>query len=963
MVKKTLLSLAIAATAAGLAGCNTGGDYKVDTGAVTAGSDGATPSRVTPIFSAANSQLPLNTDLVFASASDTDGTAATADTTPPVTTALNDLPGFSTTATFYIPFNGLLDADTVVAGQSVFLIALKNSDDNANIDALDISTIVANTANADTPSSPFADDQPVAGTDYTARYVELGDGSTPSVAITPMTPLSAKTKYLVVLTDGIQSVSGKAVATSAEYELVSGNLGLPSPALQPVRDAVQGWEALSGQFLAAASGGALSQDNIVLNYAFTTDGSLDVLTSYANPAQFIAANLTLEAAEDLTDEFAGGQLEDIVARSIAVASAMGNPNDPAQLAAVTDEQVAGVKALDIYPGQVYGSIASADISSLIGAQSAVTLNELVDRPAARTVSVVDGATVDGAIQGATGYTGGASPDFFIGDKDLSGDTVTRYYQGQIELPDFLGDVTLTTELTAAGVSAAMAADPDWSANTSVGAVLDGALGNEAGTTPPKDDDESTNVTYRYPFPEPQESDNVAPLLITMPDQVDYSAGGLVQGARDCSGLTSVPVVIYVHGITGSRGNAVPYSAGLAANCIATVAIDLPLHGVAPITNDSNGDPIANALLPLNMEYALAADTGSPWAGVIAQQVAGDVTTFANIEERHGNVYQNSVNARVAMEFGAEDAGTSGSTFINLSNFTRTRDNLRQAVVDLLNLNASIGNVSDAVVAAGAALELDETKVFVAGHSLGAIVATTFAAVNNSPAVLAANTNLNEVQGVILANGGANLTKLLENSPTFGPVVVGGLAASGVTQGTENFEKFMYVFQSAVDVADPANSGSMLAATDTPVVAFNMVGGNALPSDASGISYPDGFKAAGVYLPDHTVPNSDYFADSGTNPYAAFASALGLPAGIDTAFAPLAGTQGLTTVLNTEAVTSTTTVGDLASPLRAEVRFASGTHSTFANSDDSAVFLEMLGQSVSLILGSYTVTNTAVLESN
>ena len=40
MVKKTLLSLAIAATAAGLAGCKTGGDYKVDTGAVTAGSDG-----------------------------------------------------------------------------------------------------------------------------------------------------------------------------------------------------------------------------------------------------------------------------------------------------------------------------------------------------------------------------------------------------------------------------------------------------------------------------------------------------------------------------------------------------------------------------------------------------------------------------------------------------------------------------------------------------------------------------------------------------------------------------------------------------------------------------------------------------------------------------------------------------------------------------------------------------------
>ena len=660
-------------------------------------------------------------------------------------------------------------------------------------------------------------------------------------------------------------------------------------------------------------------------------------------------------AEALTDQFAGGQLADIVARKVAT----GGSNDPVTLSAVTDQQVAGVKALDIYPAQVFGAIASSDISSLIGYPSAIALNDLVDRPSARTVNMVSAAGVTSAISTATGglYPFGATPDFFIGDKDGTGDTATRYYQGQIELPNFLAAATLTTEISAEGISAAMAADADWAANSTVGAVLDGALGNEAGTTPPKDDDDSTNVTYRYPFPEPEANKNFAPVLVTMPAAVDYSGAG----GMDCSGATSVPVVLYVHGITGSRGNAVPYSAGLAANCIATVAIDLPLHGIAPQRSDSNGELEANPLLPLSMEYALAADTGSPWGGVIFNGGSVD-TTFAATAERHNNVYQNSLNARVAMEFGAEDAGTSGSTFINLSNFTRTRDNVRQAVVDLLNLNASLSNISTELVAQGA-LPLDTTKVFVAGHSLGAIVATTFAAVNNEPSVLAGNSNLNELQGVILANGGANLTKLLENSPSFGPVVIGGLAASGVNQGTSNFEKFMYVFQSVVDVADPANSGLILAETDTPVLAFNMVGGNALPSDASGISYPDGFKAAGVYLPDHTVPNKDYFADAGTNPYAAFAAALGLPTSIDTAYAPLAGTQGLVTVLSTEVVDNATDVADLTDPLRAEVRFAAGTHSTFANADDAATFYEMLGQSVSLILGSYTVTNTTVLEAN
>ncbi|WP_370291792.1 hypothetical protein [Thalassolituus sp.] len=945
MVKKTLLGLAIAASAVGLSGCKTGDEFSVDTTPVKAGSEGTTPSTISPVFSPANSKLPINTDFVFAAAATSDGTASTSDTTPPVTTAINDLPGFSTTATFYIEFNGALDSDTVAAGSTVFLMELKSNEDDASIDALDISSILAAA-----PTAPFSSDQPVAGTDYTARYVELDNGSKPAVAITPLRPLDPKTKYIVALTNGIQSVDGKAVSPSADYALARGNLGLPSSALQPVRDAVQGWEALAGSFLNTATGGSVTQENIVLSYAFTTDGSLDVLTSYANPAEFVANNLTIAEAEALTDQFAGGALDDIVARTIAT----GGSTDPSTLAAVNQTQIDAVKALDIYPGQLYGAIASADISSLISYPSSISLNDLVDRPAARDVSLVSAAAVDSAIGG-----NGASPATFLGTSDAA----TRFYQGEIALPNFLGAATLTTEFTAAGASAAMASDADWSANTTVGAVLDGALGNEAGSTPPTDTDDTTNVTYRYPFPQPDGDNavNHSPVLVTMPAAVNYTGGG----GMDCSGLSSVPVVIYAHGITGSRANSVAYAAGLAANCIATVAIDLPLHGIAPQRTDNNGALEANPLLPFNMEYALAADTGSPWGGVIAAQVGGGDSTFAETSERHGNIYQNSSNLRVAMEFGTTDAGTSGSTFINLSNFTRTRDNLRQAVVDLMNLNASLGNISTALDAQGA-FQLDTTKVYVAGHSLGAIVATTFAAVNNSPSVLAGNTALNEIQGVILANGGADVTKLLENSPTFGPVVTGGLAAAGVEQGTSNFEKFMYVFQSAVDVADPANAGLILAETDTPVLAFNMVGGNALPSDSgelAAISYPDGFKALGQFLPDSVVPNFDYFADAGTNPYAAFASALNLPTGLDTTYAPLAGTQGLTTVLGTEQVNSATNVGDLASPLRVEARFASGTHSTFANSDHPATFYELLGQSVSFIYGSYALTNTTVLETN
>ncbi|APR68113.1 hypothetical protein CN03_14920 [Thalassolituus oleivorans] len=954
MVKKTLLSLAVAAATAGLAGCNIssveGDNNKVDLSPVTAGSAGSTPSSVAPIFSAGNADLPINIDILFADAASTDGTAAVNDTSPPVTTAINKLAGFSTTGSIFLPFNAALTPASVVGGKTVFLIELKSAADNSSIDALDLATIVA--ANATNPFAEGADQ--ITSADYSARYITLDDGATHAIQITPSKPLDPKTKYIVALTDGILGEDGSAVSPSAEYELLSGSLELPSAALEPVRTAVQSWEKLAGAYLKAASSGTITQDDIVLSYAFTTDGSLDALKAYAAPSLFVADNVTLAKAEALI-ESANAGATNLIAQQV-VQGGGGNPADAAQVAAA--------KLTSAYASAIYSTIAKTALSA------AGSLNSLVNRPAARTVNIINGTNVDNAINTAKSVTSGASPATFLGTTD----SYTRYYQGQIALPNFLDKVTLTTEFTASGVSAAMAADADWSANTTVGAVLDGALGNATGTTPPKDKDGSTNVTYRYPFPQPSTEGsgvNYAPMLITMPAKVDYSGGGANPAGSNCSSLAEVPVVLYVHGITGSRGNSLAYAAGLAANCVATIAIDLPLHGIAPLTTDSNGNTIDNALKGFNVEPGKATLTSSPWAAVAAAYTP----TFDSLAERHNNIDQNSSSIRVAMDFdgtastdgtdGTKASGKSGSAFINLSNFTRSRDNIRQAVVDLLNLNASLGNISTALKAQNA-LELDLDKVYLAGHSLGAIVATTYAAVNNDSTVLAANTDLHKIQGVILANGGAHISKLLENSPAFGPSIIGGLAAAGVDQGTTNFEKFMYVIQSTLDVVDPANAGLQLVKTDTPLVLFNMVGGNSLPTDSAAlakISYPDGFKVAGSYLPDHTVPNFDYFADADTNPYAAYASALGMKAEVLTSLAPMAGTNGLASIMGLETVNADTNSADLKSPTSVVVRFAEGTHSTFANADAPAAFKEMLTESLLLIKGAYQPVTVSVLETN
>src|SRR5690554_4387949 len=365
MVKKTLLSMAIAAAVVSLAGCNVSTTDKYDNKIIDNAPGSAELQDVGnlyPIFAPERGELPLATDLVFAKAGDTDGTADTADTQPPVTTALNKLAGFSTTSPIYINFEGEPVSASAIAGQTVFLIKMRTG---GNIDALDLKSIVAESTAAG--KSPVADQQPVPETDYTADVVKLG--STSAVRILLKKPLDPKTKYIVVLTDGITDGTNNATGSST-YQITSSNNVLPSNALAPVRTAVQGWEDVAGGFLQAVSSGALTQDNIILSYAFTTDGSQDVFKSYAAPFLFIKNNMSVEDAEKATDEgspLAAAGVTNVVARSIYAQSpyvgALPTDSDyAAKVMAVTDAQIELVKTTPSfgYEAALYGAIAQSE---------------------------------------------------------------------------------------------------------------------------------------------------------------------------------------------------------------------------------------------------------------------------------------------------------------------------------------------------------------------------------------------------------------------------------------------------------------------------------------------------------------------------------------------------------------------------------------------------------------------------
>ncbi len=1026
MVKKTLLSLAIAASTAGLTACNissTADNNEVAVSPVLSGTPGFEVSTVTPQFQPTNNAgpvVPLNIDILFADAPTTDGTANTADTTPPVTTALNKLAGFSTTAAIYMNFTGALDPDSVVAGQTVHLVKLKNAKDDPSIDALDISSIAATGGLA-------AADQPVGGVDYEANYITLDNGATHTIQILPKTPLEPKTKYVVAFTNGITSASGEPASASGDTLLIRSEQVIPA-ALQPIRSLVNVWD------IAAKQANGVDDSNLILSYAFTTNGTTDVLHAMAAPGTFLTSQIpsiahaegaiTASVTAKVTAQFPAGTPQatidaavdtnvkvalNAVAEAVAIAineampgtlpttdgasirptlkataalqpsyyqgliTAIANANDaPTGLDAIVDKPksrtytpivsapatAVAVPYDTLLTAQVTPKVEAAipDIATAEGAISASVIAKATAQGASQAVAegaaasqlddiaevvaiaineaqpgtlpTTDGATIRPTLKSTESlipsYLAGLQKAIVTGQvADLS--SGGAIYQGGLTLPNYLPNAQ-------AGVADSALGSWSGSNNAALALGLSGA---------PTDVDGSINVTYRFPFAD-KVGFNTVPVMVTMPKaDCDPDDAGPASG-KPADGW---PVVIYQHGITVDRTAGVLIGNTLASQCIAMVAIDHSMHGIAPL----NGDNEANALRLFNVDQVFAsADPAvlaakSPFAAARAGWIQGvgaeNAPELVALAERHSNVAKNALNANIDMVFqGALDSegdpvtaasvGTSGQLYINLNNFSRTRDGIRQTVLDMLNLGASIGDMD--INADGTANDLDPSKIYFIGHSLGGIVGATFLAVNNNADVRAYNSNLPVIQAAALGNPGGGFVKLLENSPSIGAKVLGGLqAAAGITQGSESIEKFFAVFQAMVDTADPINF-----AADTqniPVLVYTDVGG--LASEAG--DDDDGA------LSDQVVPNN---ALTPTMP-----SAKSYLAGTDA----LVKEMGITTLVNqTNAVAGGAVTADPKyyfpngandSLVRANIRFTQGTHSTFSSGDPKDVFAETYQQ--------------------
>ncbi len=1014
MYKKTLLSLAIASSIT-LTGCLDDGETKANASPEYKITNPLTDGKTYARFNAATGDLPIPNDILFAKQIPVDGTmsaysgpsntATAADLANPVVVGVDYLDGNSVLAQFDIPFSDSLDPNqtldaasyvdvgggTVIPNpnQNVFLLPLRYPGTDAlsqakvNGTAVEVPTFAEavsyQTAAALKDATTLAKlATPVAR----AEIISLDGGTNNVLRISPLTPLNPETKYLIIVTNKIKDRNGDPVAASDQYQNMRLNGPVASSALAPVQAAVLQWETLAAGYFAfmqkvydgagLTSFKAPAKTDIVFTMTFTTGGTDSVLKHIAAPGTFFQKSLAIGYRQDAISKLVAGTYN-LNKSNSALTSATDVAINTTINTLLTSQVLSSGAPNSLYNATIAGAITAGAATKYSDLSSDATAAFILQSAAAEAAYAIhnSGSTASGdkdsytiAQEGA-----GAALQFHSGILAKGGSGLpmpksrtTKFYsmaaastinkaltapavvsQGEITLPYYLKSPENEGDGSNIRTS-------KWEADKIIGSAIDTAKGNAAGTTPP-----SSMVTYRYPFPAKQ-SDKTVPLLAVAPAVQNY---GTVNVSKPSGGW---PVVIYQHGITTDRSAVLPMANALAFACVntnsssnpanwaasglpcfATVAIDQPLHGVSP----------AGSTVPglTSVSHPTSKPTGNIG------------TPSATLTERHFNFTADASLAATPMSYtsGAE-VGKSGSLFINMTNFANSRDNLRQMAVDLMNLNASLATMD--IDGDGVVPDLDVSKVYFIGHSLGGVDGIPYVAVNNDSSVATSNATisaisggamkspLNKIVAASLLNTGGGIMKLLENSPntSFGAAaILPGLSAASngvLVQGTSSLEKYFSVFQGLLDSGDAMTFASKLSDKNTGILLTEIVG-----STETG-------KAA-----EDTIPNGADTKWGANNGPLSMVTSTGFT--IKSLPAPLGGTEPLV-----DQFKATKTASATAGPKGVAVtRFVEGQHGTPVSAgsregDSSAVFLEMVKQTA-ILFGfdgaAVSISNTAIVE--
>lgn len=828
MFKKTLISLAVASSV-GLTGCfdsgetgaNANPDYQIEDTTID-------KSIVRPIYDpnpiAVEPKFPINSDLILllgaTQSANYDFTGLSGGTSP-ADDAVNDLSGFSTSGAFTLKFDGELNPATVMANATVFLLPLNvgpaiESAPEA-LPNTNPSSIVA--------TNPFGQGLDLEQPNFRADVVSIDGGANNAVRVVPLEPLSEGQKYLVVVTDDVLGANGKPIERSVQdVALADGVLG--NPALANVQTLLKTSDQLANGFLATLP--VENTPKSALAYTFTTNSDMDVLRAMMAPAAYgpalgqkIGFTAQLKAVRDNYPELNFSELTTKLSEIAELAAQLGAGQvDPATL---TAQELATITALSNVQ----------DVLTADGTQTPeTTLGNAIAPEVGDTMHLpVPRPSFFGAAQSATLLT-------TIDNLDPSNSIAQAAQQVQVSE----GAIALPYFQSLPGETGAGIVTGSWSGSTNLEEGLNENLApGQTIFSFLRDIDGTLNVNGYFPFPE-QNATTTVPVVVFSPvldgSPAQPAACMETNGPGKPEGVT-----IFQHGITVDRSVSMLPAILLAQSaCQTVVAIDQPLHGLAGAsTGTVAGLSALDAdALTTDVEAAISLlDPNDPnQAAVIAQLNA--LISADYIGERH---FGYTANASLQPVQAPLADISSGSLFINPLNMMNSRDNLRQGVVDLLNVAASIQTFDiNKDFAPG---DLAGVPVNFIGHSLGGISGTVFASLANDATLNAtlngtyaqagaplSNFTFPTLNSVVLHNTSGQVTRLIENSPAFSGQVLGGLANAGVTQGTSDFESFFYVFQSISDAGDPVNFAKGLGASTGNLLVTEVVGDTTVPNEAN-----------------------------------------------------------------------------------------------------------------------------------
>ncbi|MBE4574804.1 lipase [Vibrio navarrensis] len=294
-------------------------------------------------------------------------------------------------------------------------------------------------------------------------------------------------------------------------------------------------------------------------------------------------------------------------------------------------------------------------------------------------------------------------------------------------------------------------------------------------------------------------------------------------------------------------------------------------------------------------------------------------------------------------------------YLNLSNLPVARDNVRQSVLDVLGLRASlVVSAKGGLLQNGPLAAFDPStgsKVKMLGHSLGGIVGTSAVAAANQTLGSASADALYSFSAASIQNSGGQIANLLLGSSNFGPQIKHNLAKAA----SSDYSKYVTLACASLSDKDCYNNFETSVATPAALAAlqagFNQFAYAAQTvldtidpfTNAAGLSYPGATMPSfymGMADQDTTVPNSVTSAP--------FAGTI-----------PLATKLGLTTVNQ-----SNTAVNATASFVQFN---ATAGHSTFvtpkSDMTDLSHHVEMQTQAADFLVDDSlsAVNNTSVLK--